>query len=1069
MPEISQTRFEFVFLTRQELKAQVVKFSGRAGLNSLYSLKVLLLIPANSLEKADWPSFYATPCALTIEDDGFRRPLTGAQASQTSWTGLLSRIRVGARLEESVLVEVELTPWLGLLAGQTQNRIHLGQNCLGVLRDSFKFGGLETNRFRFAAKRADYPQKDFIFQYEEDLLAFVWRTLAHDGLGLYYEPGSEGEVAVIVDHNTQFPPLLFGDKELVLTCATTSGLSPDKSQPTAYNFQVESSLPPQTLLLRDYNWEEPNRPLEVQLEVSPRGQGEVHLYGENFASNEEGSRLARIRREEILANSEIYRLTTSVPGFKPGLTFTLKGHPWGGFNDRYLTVATEFSGAQTGGLSSRLGLDLGHEDLSLKHELICQKLATPYRPPTMGQPRKIIEGSVTAWIDGAGSGESPELDKYGRYKVLLPQDISGRGGGKASAWVRMAQPYVGNGYGQHFPLTPGAEVLLTFVDGNPDRPVISGAVPNAETKSLITSSTAALSGLGTKGGGSLLFHDKPGKQKVVLAAGSNRGSITISAGSPSSTLFNVDDVDSFSVKTATATVNKKVTLVGSESTTSVSNSKFLKAATILQTLRGAASLFLVNLGPDKDSYGEVPSAIIDKSKELIDFSINKIALMADFLGGWEGFDSFRSSLISPHDNLIELAVSDEETKSTMRAKQTDNWTIVNISQFLGYALKCVDEYQGNKEAWDEVGEDPNATRKAKTAARTLNIGSSSIDVAMDFLANVCLFKGMIGSGSAKGVLIQNEDSYVTARAETYAALSGSGPVILESTGIPLAELLRHEEYEDTAPASLLAFDGNGQTDERNYESDKSILLLSDDLVRAKGEEIILEAYQGFSARTPGVIQLIAGVKETEAAKLIEHDAKLKAVRMASNGFEAARKTGGGAESALKLGYYSTAADYLKDEVPSPKEEAIKEGILIRALGAKDIILVQTKVSNSRLDITQGDPGACGGYSDSRGIFMDHEGLIAQEDSETKLHLEKGVRAVLRFNENIGLKVEKRQVSLGLSANSALKLSPTKVELVGDSKVSLKADNNSVDIGGGAVSFSAGPTSVDVGPGVITLG
>ena len=79
-----------------------------------------------------------------------------------------------------------------------------------------------------------------------------------------------------------------------------------------------------------------------------------------------------------------------------------------------------------------------------------------------------------------------EIDDLGRYKVILPFDQSGNAEGKASRWVRMAQPYAGANYGMHFPLHKGAEVLLTFVDGDPDRPIISGSVPNPDTMSPVT-------------------------------------------------------------------------------------------------------------------------------------------------------------------------------------------------------------------------------------------------------------------------------------------------------------------------------------------------------------------------------------------------------------------------------------------------------------------------------------------------------------------------------------------------------------------------------------------------------
>ena len=108
------------------------------------------------------------------------------------------------------------------------------------------------------------------------------------------------------------------------------------------------------------------------------------------------------------------------------------------------------------------------------------------------------------------------MDEQGRYKVILPFDISGRAKGKGSAWLRMMQPFTGPDYGMHFPLRKGSEVLLTFVDGNPDRPIISGAVPNPETRSVVEAGNQDRSGFQTAGGSSFYSDDRPGHQHMMF-------------------------------------------------------------------------------------------------------------------------------------------------------------------------------------------------------------------------------------------------------------------------------------------------------------------------------------------------------------------------------------------------------------------------------------------------------------------------------------------------------------------------------------------------------------------------
>jgi type VI secretion system secreted protein VgrG len=133
--------------------------------------------------------------------------------------------------------------------------------------------------------------------------------------------------------------------------------------------------------------------------------------------------------------------------------------------------------------------------------------AVAYRPPrTTARPR--IHGVTHATIDApADDGKNAPIDEHGRYKVLLPWDIGAKHGGRASRWVRMAQPASGADYGVHFPLHAGTEVLLVHVDGDPDRPVIIASVPNHQTRSPVTSENASQSEMKTRRGIRVTFDD----------------------------------------------------------------------------------------------------------------------------------------------------------------------------------------------------------------------------------------------------------------------------------------------------------------------------------------------------------------------------------------------------------------------------------------------------------------------------------------------------------------------------------------------------------------------------------
>ena len=120
-----------------------------------------------------------------------------------------------------------------------------------------------------------------------------------------------------------------------------------------------------------------------------------------------------------------------------------------------------------------------------------------YRPPrTTTRPK--IDGTLSGFVDAEGSGKYAELDDQGRYKVQVPFDLTDKSAQRASAWLRFATPYAGSSdEGMHFPLRKGSEVLLSFEGGDPNRPIIIGAVANSEHANVVTNRNATYNMLQT--------------------------------------------------------------------------------------------------------------------------------------------------------------------------------------------------------------------------------------------------------------------------------------------------------------------------------------------------------------------------------------------------------------------------------------------------------------------------------------------------------------------------------------------------------------------------------------------
>jgi hypothetical protein len=155
-----------------------------------------------------------------------------------------------------------------------------------------------------------------------------------------------------------------------------------------------------------------------------------------------------------------------------------------------------------------------HGDYKNTFHMIPSK--TQYRP-LVTLDRNRIDGTIRASIDATGSGKYAELDEHGRYKVEIPFDEKRRQEGKASAWLRMSQPHAGEKEGMHFPLHKGTEVLVSFLNGDPNRPIIVNAIPNADTKNVVFDKNQSMHVISTRGDNYFEMEDKEKALGILMS------------------------------------------------------------------------------------------------------------------------------------------------------------------------------------------------------------------------------------------------------------------------------------------------------------------------------------------------------------------------------------------------------------------------------------------------------------------------------------------------------------------------------------------------------------------------
>ncbi|MDH5693153.1 MAG: type VI secretion system tip protein VgrG, partial [Gammaproteobacteria bacterium] len=286
---------------------------------------------------------------------------------------------------------------------------------------------------------------------------------------------------------------------------------------------------PNKVVISDYNYRKPTTPLKATASIESNGVGLLSEYGSHFKTPDEGEVLAKIRAEEISARKNIYTGASDCAYFRVGHVFTLAGHYREASNQEYLITKVRHEGALED-LSTLKPGTTHMESTSYRNSFSALPLSMAYRPQR-ATPIPKLYGIMNAHIDGAGEGDYAEIDEFGRYKVVMPFDLTSTGGGKASRYIRMAQPSSGSNQGFHFPLRKGTEIIWTCIDGDLDRPVIVGAVPNARTPSPVNAENHRRNIIRTGGGNEINIDDNSGSQRIKLTT-PHGGGTTIQMGAP---------------------------------------------------------------------------------------------------------------------------------------------------------------------------------------------------------------------------------------------------------------------------------------------------------------------------------------------------------------------------------------------------------------------------------------------------------------------------------------------------------------------------------------------------------
>ncbi len=480
--------------------ARVIGFRGDEAISRPYRIEVYLSVPADAVEP-DLIDAVGTKARLSIGSDAGTLPFLFA--------GILGGVDHLHEYDGYALLRAVLVPRLSELALSRHSRIFTQKSVPDVIKAVLAENGVTD----FECNLGAYDVEEHICQYRESDLDFISRWMEREGIRYWFEHTEDGERLILADGST------YPEEPLGLPARYAPSFD---GQEWGRGGELRSFAGryvnlPSTMKVRDNDYVRPSLAIQGTAPVAANGSGEVNRHGERVFTPAAGQRLARLRSEEQLTRQAVFQATGARRHLHAGYAFEVDEHPRASFNTRYLVTEVHHYGNQaaTGHPYFKKVLDLEQPDIYLA-DLSAILAKTQFRPAcTTPWPR--IYGVETALVDGPASSEYAQIDSSGRYNVKFQFDESSLEDGTASTWVRMTQPHGGGVEGFHFPLRKATEVVVSFLGGDPDRPVISGVVPNTLTPSPVTAGNHTKNVIQTGGRNRFELEDLAGQQRITLS------------------------------------------------------------------------------------------------------------------------------------------------------------------------------------------------------------------------------------------------------------------------------------------------------------------------------------------------------------------------------------------------------------------------------------------------------------------------------------------------------------------------------------------------------------------------
>jgi type VI secretion system secreted protein VgrG len=517
-------RFQFESDGAPEVAWRVLALNHSEGLSRCYAATVEL---ATEDLGAEPEALLGKDCRVVFERESLRRRLCG----------IVSEVERRGSKAGNLLTRVTVVPALWASAQRTNHLVFQHQNVVEILSTLLSKAlepyhrTVNLDKLRDNPARA-YPPREYCIQFAESDLKFALRLMQEEGIAFYFDHSGDREEMVLVDANEPYLPITTADDAPLKILGPEADSARYESLRT---FDLKTRMQPTKVVLRDFGFTRivPSMGAEAGGTDGNQMTREIFEYPAaptQFSydrirgyTEDDLQAQATLRTEVYRAGERVFSGTGNVTGLTPGQTFEVTGHGNAAFDGKYLITEVQHTGFAPEETTDDAGEPPNGRQARYQNRFTCIPADVVFRPErTLQRPK--ISSVLTATVVGP-QGQEIHADEHGRVRVQFHWDRVGAMDEKSSCFVRVKQSWAGPGFGFQFIPRIGMEVVVDFIEGNPDRPIVTGCVYNTNnpapyppdetsTKSYIRTNSSP----GGEGYNELRFEDAKGHEEVYFQA-----------------------------------------------------------------------------------------------------------------------------------------------------------------------------------------------------------------------------------------------------------------------------------------------------------------------------------------------------------------------------------------------------------------------------------------------------------------------------------------------------------------------------------------------------------------------